>query len=165
MLFDTPNVQVQEPKYELYPKGVYRVSIQDAKVKPNKSSPGRHISVTLEMYEGELQGRKLFCHFNIEHTNPQAVNIGRSEFKKLLSALGVARPIYNEDEVPQVLIGRLVFVDVGQRLNKVRGEQENFVRNFATDAKEPPRQDGQASRTPAVPDFERPADELDAIPF
>lgn len=102
MSFFDPNTVDDTGEFDLLPAGRYRVMIDSAAVKANRSNPGRHVSVAMTVVEGPLKGRKVWSNFNIEHSSEKAQQIGRSQFKRFLAACGITEALESPMDVVKV---------------------------------------------------------------
>lgn len=80
------------PNFEALPPGDYVAVASDSEMKSNKGNDGQHLSVTFDIVEGKMEGRKLWANYNVVNPNPDAEKIGRSELAALCKAVGVANP-------------------------------------------------------------------------
>jgi hypothetical protein len=116
------------------PAGNYRVYIDSAETKQNKNNGGFHVSVTLKVVDGEYNGRLLFQNFNIENNNETAQKIGKAQFKKMLIGIGAPVNLATEDQMKSAVIGKVVFVKVGQKKRKDTGDIENTINDWSVSA-------------------------------
>lgn len=89
--------EVQDSIRNPLPAGKYTVVITDSAMKDNKSGTGEHLALTMQVIEGEHQGRMLWSVLNIRNNSAEAERIGRSELKALCQAVGVMKPDDNTD--------------------------------------------------------------------
>jgi len=94
---DSLNLNVEEESkgmsdYSVLPDGEYQVIITEAEMKANKSGQGAHIGVSMQVIEGECEGRLLWANYNVQNSNPTAEKIGRAELASLCKAIGIINP-------------------------------------------------------------------------
>lgn len=82
--------------------GAYNVIVEKAEVAPTKTG-GQMIKVQLKVLDGPSTGRMIFDQFNIQNSNPQAVQIGLGQLKGMMKAFGHPNP--NMLQTTQELIG------------------------------------------------------------
>lgn len=122
------NLNVEEEskeanKFETLPPGEYAVIISQSEMKDNKSGNGCHLSITLEVIEGDRQGRLLWHNFNVQNANPTAEKIGRAELAALCKAVGVLNPKDSNDLHDKPLV-----VKVGMdKKDPTRNDIKSFV--------------------------------------
>ena len=111
---ETLNLNVEEEskeasKFDVLPAGDYNVIVSQAEMKDNKSGNGQYVSVTVEVIDGDLQGRLLWHNFNVQNANPTAEKIGRAELASLCKAIGVANPKDTDDLKDKPFVARVGF--------------------------------------------------------
>lgn len=72
--------------FEPIPAGSYRLEIQDAEVKATTAGNGQYLKVELAVIDGEYEGRRVFCNFNLQNPSAEAERIGREQFGALCRA-------------------------------------------------------------------------------
>jgi hypothetical protein len=107
------------------PIGQYLVSIIDSETRDNSNGTGDYLSITYEVIEGEHQGRKIFENLTLNHTNQQAVDIGRAKLKRLVKTVG-----FNGISDSSELHGQNLTVKVGQRKRKDTGDLANEIKAY-----------------------------------
>lgn len=70
------------------PPGEYKVQVVSSEEKPTKAGNGAFIEFVYLITDGEYQNNKIWDRFNVDNPNPQAVEIGLSQFKQLAEACG-----------------------------------------------------------------------------
>ena len=75
--------------YDVIPKGEYIVRISDSDVVENNAKTGTILKITLEVAEGQYQGRKIFDQLNLTNPNEMAVKIARERLSAYCHATGV----------------------------------------------------------------------------
>lgn len=125
--FDSSAVEPREDfTGELLPAGTYVVEILDAEIKAAKSGNGTLLKIDHQVIDPEKYAkRRLWKQINIQHTNAQAEQIGRSELSGLCRAIGV--PVLDESDD---LIGKVVKVKVGIRKGKDGYADQNEIRSY-----------------------------------
>ena len=86
--FATDAVEPQKA-FEPLPPGRYRVGVRKVSIKPTKAGNGKRLNVELCVLDGDCKGRVVFHGINIQHSTPQAQEIGRRELAGLLLAAGM----------------------------------------------------------------------------
>lgn len=78
------------------PEGPYNAIISKSEEKNNspksKDPSGSHLSMTFDIIDGPMKGRKLWINLNLNNKNEQAVRISRSELNQICKACGNLRP-------------------------------------------------------------------------
>ena len=131
-----PNEQEETKSFELIPKGAYKVLIAEAETKSQDSNRSG-IKVTLQILDPspstscEYTGRKVFLWFTWDHTNPEAVRIGRSKLADLLFACGAAnKPYESSDEVADAIKDCEVYANIGVGKRSDNNELRNDALGF-----------------------------------
>jgi hypothetical protein len=121
------NANEVEPStgFDPLPAGDYLLVITDSESKPTKAGTGSYLALTLEVVEGQFQGRKLFHNLNLENPNQQAVDIARAELSAICRAVGVPTP---QDSCE--LHNLPMRVKVGLEKRKDTGEMQNRLKKF-----------------------------------
>jgi len=112
--------------FDPIPAGTYRVMIVASERKPNKAGTGSYISMTLEVMDGALAGRKLFEVLNLENPNAQAVEIARATLSQICHAVGVLRPRDTEE-----LHGKPMMASVLVKKDRGSDELRNRIAKFS----------------------------------
>ena len=86
--FDASQVDPQNT-YEPLPAGDYLCMIVDSDVKPTKAGTGHYAQFTLQVLEGQYQGRMIWDRINIHNQNATAQEIGQKQLSALCHAVGV----------------------------------------------------------------------------
>lgn len=80
---DTPN------DYDLLPAGWYNAIITDEEMRETKAGTGHYLNLRLDLHGNpEYDGRVVWAMLNLDHPNPKAVEIARSDLKAILVAIG-----------------------------------------------------------------------------
>jgi len=139
--FDANTVKPNEGFAPL-PVGTYQVVITDSEEKPNKKGTGTYHQFTIQVIEGEYEGRRVWARLNLNNPNQQAVDIARGDLSAICRAVKVMKPKDSAD------LHNLPFlIELGMEKNKETGELSNKIKKYmpldgATAAKAP---------TPAAP--------------
>lgn len=89
--FDASQVDPQD-SFDPIPAGWYPVVITDSEMKPTKKGDGEYLELTLEVIEGEYQGRKVWDRLNLVNPNQTAVEIAQRALSAICHAIGVMTP-------------------------------------------------------------------------
>lgn len=133
MFFDTANEQEQK-SFSLIPDGTYRAVVAGMLYKQTKTGTGAYLAATFQIADGVHEGRMVWQNFNIENVNEKAQQIGRSQFKSLLKALGITEALATPDDAARLTMDKICRVKVGQRVNNMNGEMQNVVKDYLPDA-------------------------------
>jgi hypothetical protein len=90
--------------YEPLPAGWYKAVITESKERANNSKTGSYLQLTLEVIEGEHQGRRLIERLNLENPNATAVNIAQRKLSGICRAVGVFEPETSYDLLDKPLM-------------------------------------------------------------
>jgi hypothetical protein len=94
--FDANAVEPQQ-SMEPLPAGWYRAVITASEEKPTKAQTGSFLMMTLEVIEGQHQGRKVFERLNLNNPNATAVEIAQRTLSSICRAVGVMTPRNSSD--------------------------------------------------------------------
>jgi Protein of unknown function (DUF669) len=130
--FDTDGIEPMQPLGAL-PAGTYDFVIADTEIKESKSGRGSYLQVVSNVVGGEMDGRKLFDRFNIQHENKQAEEIGRRQLSALCHAIGLLQ-VADSDE----MLGREFRAEVKIDRNKETGAEGNKVAAYIAKEGAPP---------------------------
>jgi len=134
VFFDPNQVEEVGPiGFEPLPAGWYQVMIDSAAVKSTQSG-GSRIAVQLAVVG---QKRKLFCNFNTVNENPEAVRIGKGQFKRFCKAAGITESFNTSQDMSARLAGKTLHVLVGMTKNYKTGEPDNEVKDYNHEPKAP----------------------------
>tara|TARA_R110000823_G_scaffold31775_5_gene90062 strand:- start:349 stop:831 length:483 start_codon:yes stop_codon:yes gene_type:complete len=78
--------------YEPLPSNWYKCVITDTEKKPTKAMTGSYLQLTIEVIEGEYQGRKVFDRLNLKNPNSVAVQIAQSSLSSVCRSINVNDP-------------------------------------------------------------------------
>ncbi len=88
---------VEPQSMEPLPAGWYKCVITDSEEKPTKAQTGSYLQMTLEVIEGDHQGRKVFERLNLNNPNQTAVEIAQRTLSSICRAIGVMTPRNSAD--------------------------------------------------------------------
>lgn len=117
MLLDLTDIQASEkPESKPFKPGKYLLKVTEAAVKPTKAG-GKMITMVLKIVGGEgewkpFEGWRTNTSFNIEHKNPDVVNIGKQQLKEFMVYSGMDNFILDK---ASDLIGKSAFAKVATR--------------------------------------------------
>jgi hypothetical protein len=94
--FNAANVEPNEPRDPL-PAGWYKCVITESEEKPTKAQTGSYLQMTLEVIEGDHQGRKVFERLNLNNPNQTAVEIAQRTLSGICRSVGVMTPRNSSD--------------------------------------------------------------------
>lgn len=91
--FNAQAVEPQAPRDNTpLPAGLYTVEITNADVKPLKSGNGTGLEIECTVIDpAPFAKRKIWQTLNIQHSNPQAEQIGQAQLSALCRAVGIAQ--------------------------------------------------------------------------
>src|SRR5688572_9784079 len=75
--------------FDVVPKGVYNVTVDDTEMKPTKDTLGSYLNVRFNIMDGQFANRKLFHRFNLRNNNQQTVEIAYKQLSALSAACGI----------------------------------------------------------------------------
>lgn len=158
------------PDDTLIPAGWYPARIVRSDLRDLKSGDGQRLVLTYALQGGPFAERRVDASFNVDHPNPQAVEISQKELAKVLRACGVGAiqdTLELHDRVHQVRVSVNTYNDRDQnRITDWRPLSPVAVPSAATSAPAPnPAQAArqaasqafQAPTPPAAPPAPRPA--------
>lgn len=94
--FDANTVEPNQP-LEPIPVGWYKAVITESEEKPTKAQTGSYLQMTIEVIEGEYQGRKVTERLNLNNPNGTAVEIAQRTLSSICRAVGVMTPRDSND--------------------------------------------------------------------
>jgi hypothetical protein len=94
--FDANAVEPQQ-SMEPLPAGWYKCVITESEEKPTKAQTGSYLQMTLEVIEGDYQGRKVFERLNLNNPNQTAVEIAQRTLSSICRAINVMTPRNSSD--------------------------------------------------------------------
>lgn len=78
--------------YEVLPANWYKCVITNTEEKPTKAMTGSYLQLTIEVIEGDYQGRKVFDRLNLKNPNSVAVEIAQRSLSSICRAIYVPNP-------------------------------------------------------------------------
>lgn len=127
--------------YDPIPAGWYRVVFTDAEEKPTKAQTGSYLQLSVEVIEGEHQGRKLVERLNLNNPNQTAVEIAQRTLSAICRAIGVMTPRDSSDLLNKPLMAKVA----------VKPAQGDYSASNEIKGYEAPSSAGVASGAPAAP--------------
>jgi hypothetical protein len=117
--FNAANVEPQAARDNApLPAGVYSVELTNADVKPLKSGNGVGLEIECTVIDpAPFARRKIWQTLNIQHSNPQAEQIGQSQLSALCRAVGIAQ-LDDSDQLFQKIL---------RVRTKIRAAQGNYA--------------------------------------
>jgi hypothetical protein len=94
--FNANEVEPSAP-YEPIPAGWYKAVFVSSEEKPTKAQTGSYLQLSVEVIEGEFQGRKLIERLNLNNPNQTAVEIAQRTLSSICRAIGVMTPRNSSD--------------------------------------------------------------------
>lgn len=74
------------------PAGWYTVIITDSEMRPTKAGDGEYLQLTMQVVEGEYQGRLIWDRLNLVNPNQTAVELAQRALASICRAVGVMTP-------------------------------------------------------------------------
>ena len=129
-----PNEIPEDERGELepLPRGEYVLQVADSELRENGNGD-TGLNLTLEIVEGEFQGRKLWDYLNIRHSNATAQSIARRRLADYCLATGAGTIRDSEELHFQPFIGR-----VSREPRKDNGEMSNRIKAVRSLSGSPP---------------------------
>ena len=94
--FNAADIEPNEPREPL-PAGWYKAVIVESEEKATKAQTGSYLQLTMEVIEGDRQGRKVFERLNLNNPNKTAVEIAQRTLSGICRAIGVMTPRTSQD--------------------------------------------------------------------
>lgn len=104
--FNANEIEPQQSR-EPVPAGWYKAVITTSEEKPTKAQTGSYLQMTIEIVEGEHQGRKVFERLNLKNPNATAVEIAQRTLSSICRAVGVPTPRNSQDLHDKVFMAKL----------------------------------------------------------
>ena len=153
--FNTADV----PDDTLIPAGWYPARIVRSDLRDLKSGDGQRLVLTYALHGGPFAERRIDAGFNVDHPNPQAVEISQKELAKVLRACGLSTiqdTLELHDRVHQVRVSVETYKDRDQnRITDWRPLGPVGVPSAAAPA--PAQAPARAARQAASQAFQAPA--------
>lgn len=129
--FNAAEVEPQQ-SMEPLPAGWYRAVITASEEKPTKAQTGSFLMMTLEVIEGQHQGRKVFERLNLNNPNATAVEIAQRTLSSICRAVGVMTPRNSSD-----LHDKPFMVKLAVKPGDGQYGPSNDIKEYATQDKAP----------------------------
>lgn len=131
---DFTNVEAPKaPEFKSFKPGVYNLRVKTAEVKKTKNG-GKMLKIEFAIIGGvdpewkSFDGWKVFHTLNIEHTNPQVVEIGKQQINAMMIYMGVDP---NSAEGVTDIFGKTVFAKLSTRMYE--GKEQIDLKYFVED--------------------------------
>lgn len=124
---DVPSIDlssVEDDNFDIIPKGLYNIIIDEATYGLSNASQNPMISLTLVVEDGDYQGRKLFTHvvFSAKTMSMAKRTIKRLGLEELLQGP------FNPEASAELFVGKRAKAKVG--IQKYEGEDRNQVKGL-----------------------------------
>ena len=90
--------------YEPLPADWYKAVITETEEKPTKAQTGSYLQLTIEVIEGQHQGRRVFERLNLKNPNSVAVEIAQRSLSSICRSIGVNNPQNSEELMDKPLM-------------------------------------------------------------
>lgn len=150
--FDASDVDPRQV-FELLPVGWYTAMITASEMKATKACDGEYLNLTIQIVEGEYEGRLIWDLLNLNNPNEKAVDIARRTLSAICHATGEMRVRDSSelhDKPMRIKIGLKPAKDGYEASNKVAGYEA--MDGHTPAAKAPPKPGAPA----ATPDKRAP---------
>lgn len=137
----------------LIPNGWYPAEIIDTAVKETKSGTGMYLEIVFKITEGPHARRQVWHRLNLWNQNPRAVEIARTDFKRITNALGITGVVEDTEQIE----GRTLDIKIGTEAAKGDYEASNRVRDA--------RRYSGSAMAPSGPSGFGPTFDDDDVPF
>ena len=94
--FNAENIEPNQ-SFDPLPANWYKAVITESEEKPTKAQTGSYLQLTIEVIDGEFQGRKVFDRLNLNNPNSTAVDIANRTLSGICRAVGVMMPRNSQD--------------------------------------------------------------------
>lgn len=94
--FDATQVDPRD-EFQPIPAGSYHVIITESDIKETKNGSGNYLRLTMEVQDGEYQGRKLWHNVTLQNQNATAVSIGQRHLSQICHAVNVLQVSDSQD--------------------------------------------------------------------
>jgi hypothetical protein len=121
--------EAEKSRFTPLPDGMYDLMVSVANEGPAKSNPAnRRVSVTMDVIDGPMTGRKIFDGYNTCHTDATTQAIGQRGVYMLGLAVGLRRAVEDTDELLNIPFKAMI----GVKENSGTGEMENVIKALFT---------------------------------
>jgi len=90
--------------YDPIPADWYKAVITETEEKPTKAQTGSYLQLTIEVIEGQHQGRRVFERLNLKNPNVVAVEIAQRSLSSICRSIGVNNPQNSEELMDKPLM-------------------------------------------------------------
>jgi len=90
--------------YDPIPADWYKAVITETEEKPTKAQTGSYLQLTIEVIEGQHQGRRVFERLNLKNPNSVAVEIAQRSLSSICRSIGVNNPQNSEELMDKPLM-------------------------------------------------------------
>ena len=90
--------------FSLIPEGKYMAKVTNSKLVPTRSGNGQILELTWQIQSGPYERRLIWDKITIIHSNEQAQDIGRKQWKKALRAAGIDHSPQDSSEIHGKLV-------------------------------------------------------------
>lgn len=113
--------------FEPIPEGWYTAIIESVEDKETKAGTGRYLKCTLQVVDGDFQGRKVWANFNYQNPSAKAQAIGKIQLRALAKSVGLQ---VKEMSAPEELLGKPFAVQLTVRSATENYGASNDVKDF-----------------------------------
>jgi hypothetical protein len=151
MLFNTPEIS-DATEFEMLSPGEYFAEVIASELKDTKAGTGKYMRVDFLVGPNK---QRITSFFNVENASSKAQQIGRAQFKRLLSALGITKALNLPTEFETAAHFKTLFVVVDQEVNTA-GRTHNIITKFLSK-----KEGGKATSAQAA----QIDDDMNTVPF
>lgn len=119
--------------YKPLPAGEYALEIVESEYVTNSKGTGNILKTKAQIVGGEYESRPFYINYNLEHADPQTMEIGQRDFAGLRRATGVLSP--DDSEQLHFIPFR---VKIGIKARKDTGDLENVIKEYLFDKGDAP---------------------------
>ena len=143
MFFDVTTVPAKEKsEFGLLPKGWYRAMVTKSEGRDTRAGDGRMLALTFDLIDGPNKGRKIWCNYNVQNKNPEAVRIALSDLKALCEATNNNRPFEYEGDFHKAIVDKCLQIKLGHRHDNFKDEMVNNIVDYKPDGEATPTSAG-----------------------
>jgi hypothetical protein len=125
--FNAASVPVTETSFSPIPAGNYNVKINDAVMKPFAGNkPGRKLTLTLELLDGQFARRKLWKDLNVEHAEAEQRGYAQKDLASLMRCINVQNI---DEQTLHLLCNKPLKIRVIVKQDKTYGDK-NEIKGF-----------------------------------